>query len=281
VFAYDSEYLVEVLAATIYKMYHSVVIPPLSLVRSPDCETRKFGYVNNDGFVWRVLPATLQSLSYELPPSKTNSFYFIQDFHGGKDGRVWLTISEAGKLAVCKISKDRCYEDEAVFWNEIWGPNLAYTTTLLNANALIMPFVFHAHIVNGRIIFRPFGCKWSLGDCTMDDIGNSEIPGEFHRSLEIYYNDPLLVAKEALTHMAKAGYRHCDLEWRHVGLRPYKLSAAEREATKCDSLKEGAQWGVQPVLIDLHDTVKIPPGDDKEVVVNEGLMLLKAKSNQV
>ena len=129
-----------------------------------------------------------------------------------------------------------------------------------------MPFVFHAHMVNGRIIFRPFGYKWSLGDCNIDDIRKSDIPGAFDHSLENYYNQPLLVAKEALTNMANAGYGHGDLEWRHVGLRPYKLSETERE--------DGVEWGVQPVLIDLHDSKPISL-DEKEQVINEGLNKLK------
>ena len=283
VFPYDSVYLIEVLASTIYKMYHSVVIPPVSLVGSLNNEARKFGFVNKDGFVWRVLPASLQSLSYEMPTETITDFFFIQDFHGGKDGRVWLAITDTGKLAVCKISEDRCYEKEALCWNKISGSNLAYTTTLLKANALIMPFVFHAHMENGRIIFRPFGSKWSLGDCTVDDVRYSDIPGAFDPTLEHYYKQPLLVAEKALTDMANAGYKHCDLEWRHVGLRPYKLSKtdSEIEATKCDTLKEGAQWGVRPVLIDLHDTEEILTGESKQDVINEGLELLKAKLTQV
>ena len=269
VYTHDSVTLIEVLAATIYKMYHSVTIPPVSLIRSSSNKiTRKFGYVNNEGFVWKVLPSTLKSFSYEMPTDQTKNFYFIQDFHGGKDGRVWLSISEAGKLAVCKISKDHDYKNEALYWNTIWGPNLAYTTTLLNVNALIMPFVFHAHMVNGRIIFRPFGYKWSLGDCNIDDIRKSDIPGAFDHSLENYYNQPLLVAKEALTNMANAGYGHGDLEWRHVGLRPYKLSETERE--------DGVEWGVQPVLIDLHDSKPISLDEKEQVlVINEGLNKLK------
>lgn len=273
VYNYNDKCLIEVLAATVYKMYHSVANPPISLIRSNGNEIRKFGYANATGFVWKVLSPKLKTLTYEMPTSKTRNFYFIQDFHGGKDGRVWLTMSETGKIAVCKLSKVRDYEHEADLWNTIWGPKLAYTTTLLDAKALIMPFVFHAHIRNDDVIFRPFGSKWSSGDSTIDDIRNSEIPGNFNSSLEYYFNQPLLVAEEALRHMVMVGdngYKHCDIEWRHVGLLPFKIK----------DVGEG-EWAVKPVLIDLHDTIEISGEFDKEAFIQDALCILNYNSSAI
>ena len=283
VFPYNSKELVEVLASAIYKIYHSIIDPPINLLRSKNLENcsepRKFGFVNNNGFKWTVLPPKLTSLTYEMPKKGTNNFFFIQDFHGGKDGRVWLVTSKLGNVAVCKLSEIRKYKDEAGFWNEIWGPEIeAYTTTLLNARALIMPFVFHAHIIeNGQIIFRPFGNKWSSCESTINDICRSEIPGKFDPSLEHYYNQPRLVAEKALRDMADNGYIHGDLKWRHVGLLPFKKYDTENDRTELDdsNLNDNFKWAVKPVLIDLHDTQSIPPGYSKEDAVMESLEILE------
>lgn len=130
-----------------------------------------------------------------------------------------------------------------------------------------MPFVFHAHIENNQIIFRPFGSKWSSGDCTIDDIRKSEISGDFNFSLEHYYNQPFEVAEEALKHMVDKGYKHCDIEWRHVGLLPFKN----------EEVGTGV-WAVKPVLIDLYDTKELSANFDKETFIKEALCILKIKS---
>jgi hypothetical protein len=196
-----------------------------------------------------------------MPRNNTKKFYFIQDFHGGKDGRVWLSMSESGKLAVCKLSDSRSYVNEAILWNLFWcdDSKRVFTETLLQANALIMPFVFHGHLDlnTNKFSFRPFGPKWrNKVDCTVDDIRQSEISCDFDESLESYFDNPKIVAEEALKVMAKYGYEHGDLHWRHVGLMPYKRSDSE-------------QWAVKPVLIDLHDAVKSPKSAN--TIVSEGL----------
>ena len=270
IYTYYNTELIEVLAATIHKMYYSKVVPPTSMIRLAGSDSRKFGFVNKTNFVWKALPSNIE-LKYTMPTAKTKNFYFIQDFYGGKDGHVWLTMSAAGNLAVCKLSRNVSYKEEAKFWKIIWGCTSVYTTTLSKVNALVMPFVFHGYVdkTNRKVVFRPFGHKWSSRNysCTIDDIIKSEIPGEFDDSLQKYYDDPMLAAKDALAAMAEKGFRHGDLAWRHVGLLPYPLRR-KRKIIK---------WGVKPVLIDLHDTMRL--SGDASGMIEEGLKLLQEELN--
>lgn len=173
-----------------------------------------------------------------MPATQTKNFYFLKDFHGGRDGRVWLAMNESGKLCVIKLSPVRKYEDEVRNWRMIWGETSVRTMTLMNAQAMIMPVVFHGCRDKDKIFFRPIGSKCTEGDVTVNDIRNSEISCNFDGTLERYFEDPHQVAVEAITSMADKGYKHDDLDWRHVGLLPYPKTATE--------------WAVRPVLIDLH-----------------------------
>jgi uncharacterized protein (UPF0335 family) len=277
VYRFDDPSLIEVLAATISKIYHVQVEPPTSLTRSTG-EPRKFGYVHEDHFTWTILPGKcINALTYDMPTSQTRNFYLIQDFHGGRDGRVWLAVSDLGKVAVVKMSHERTYVKEAEAWKLIWGEKLAYTTTLLSANALVMPFVFHGYYQNQKVTFRPFGAKWTGGECTIDDIYASEILVKFNESLEIYFNNPMNAAKEALTEMAERGYAHRDLAWRHVGLMPYRVHSSSIDTTI---------WAVKPVLIDLHDVecfrVSCPSDEFKskvDSIVSAGIERLQEMLN--
>ena len=176
VYKYNDLELIEVLAAVTHKMYFSLVNPPTSLISG---EKRKFGKVDKERFVWTSL--SCKKLTYDMPPCNTMYFYFIQDFHGGKDGRVWLTVTNCGKVAVCKLSSDRTYDNEANLWNIIWESklsNIVFTTTLLNANALVMPFIFHGKYdqSTSHVTFRPFGPKWASSvTCSAEDIRGSEV----------------------------------------------------------------------------------------------------------
>jgi len=252
-YMYDDPTLIEVLAATIYKMKLTQINPPTSLIRSLPCdEPRRFGCVTNNTFNWVLLPRdlTIDKLTYEMPATHTKWYYFIQDFHGGRDGRVWLSMNEGGKLAVIKISRERSYETEVKNWQDIWDQNNVRQLTLLDANAMIMPVVFHGHIEGKTIFFRPIGPKWSTGTATVEDIRNSEVKCNFDESLETYFNEPIRVASEAITEMARKGYQHNDLHWRHVGLLPYH--------------KGDGVWAVKPVMIDLHEVTHFGKNLSKE-----------------
>jgi hypothetical protein len=260
VYNYNEPALIEVLAATIDKMLSSFSTAPTSLLRELNGEPRKFGCLRDDTFEWKALPRDLK-LTYQMP-EHTKWFYFIQDFHGGRDGRVWLTLSEAGKLAVLKMSKERSYEREANLWNAIWDVNCR-TLSFNDAKALVMPVVFHGGEVDECKFFRPIGPKWSVGVCTEEDIRDSEVECFFDDSLSKYFNNPILAAKEAIERMADRGYEHLDLHWRHVGLLPY--------------MSEEGSWAVRPVLIDLSDVRNIDL-NEKSTVISKSLHVLNITS---
>ena len=265
VYKYNDPYLIQILAAMIYKMHQVEIEPLISLVRSSGIESRKFGYIDANVFQWQVLPTDcVNNLTYTMPTSATANFFFIQDYGGGKDGRVWLSLSMAGKLAVVKLSKTSCYKNEARYWNEIWQKE-AYTRRLLGANALVMPFVFNASIREGKVVFPPLLRKESTGEYTVDDIRKSvNIPGGFDESLERYWNNPRMVAEEALREMAGKGYKHCDITWRHVGLMPDQYTNSPKSVI----------WRVKPVLIDLHDAQKLDSNVSQKDVVQQGMDIL-------
>jgi len=174
-----------------------------------------------------------------MPGSHTTNFYFLQDFHGGRDGRVWLAMNNSGRLCVIKLSWERSYTEEAKLWRVIWGQKDVKTMRLMNANAMMMPVVFHAFQSADVISFRPVGPKWSADSTTaITDIKNSEVQCSFDDSLEHYFNNHIQVATDAISAMAQKGYEHGDLKWEHVGLLPFQTA--------------GGRWGVKPVLIDLH-----------------------------
>jgi hypothetical protein len=242
VYNYQEYELIEVLATTINNMTVSLVSPPSSLLRiDSKSEQRRFGLISEDAFRWDMLPKnlTIESLTYTMPAKNTRNFYFLQDFHGGRDGRVWLAMNEGGRLSVIKLTKDRTYEEEVNNWNAIWEQEDVRTMTLMGANAMLMPVVFHAFTSDRGIVFRPIGPNWSADTTTTAaDIRQSEVKCDFNESLEKYFYDPHRVAWEAITVMARKGYQHDDLKWAHVGLLPFFI--------------EGKEWGVKPVLIDLH-----------------------------
>lgn len=248
-------------------MYHSKIVPPISLFSNANQEPRKFVYIHEGGLKWMTLPKDLK-LNYQMPTKQTKNYYFIRDLHGGKDGRVWLSISEAGKVAVCKLSNITSFDQEATLWNMLWCNNLAFTTKLLDANALIMPFVFYGcfDYEKKEIFFRSF-CP-NLISCTAQyirDSSTSYFGISFDDSLENYFNKPMKVAEESLRIMAKGGYQHHDLSWRHVGLLPYLQDTSS------------ITWSVKPVLIDLYDVSKLSEVTKLTIdsVVQEGLKILE------
>ena len=276
VFKFDDINLIEVLAATIHKMYHSKVDPSTSLIRLAEGDPRKFGFVDEETFIWKALPHNLK-LTYEMPTEHVGEFYFIKDFRGGKDGRVWLCLTEKGNLVVCKLDPDKSYVHEANNWNTIWGPNTAYTTTLYKANALVMSFVFHAYVDNksAKILFRSLVTKFSSESLTFEDFEKSEVFGEFDESLRKYYDDPMLAAVDALADLAKHKYEHFDLRWRHAGLLPYRIKNKTIGKTTNNNIK----WGVKPVLIDLYD---VQSSKKKSIdIINEGIRLLRKELHDI
>ena len=101
-------------------------------------------------------------LTFKPPSKSTSNYILLRDYHGGRDGRVWLATSESGHLAVLKFlnkypdeKKDKLNEraeKESKYWN-LLGYDSVYCCELNNSPAIIMPFCFHFDH-NKNIIFN-------------------------------------------------------------------------------------------------------------------------------
>ena len=269
VFRYDNPALIEALVSAVIKMNNVPIAPTRTILQQDEGGRRKFGCANisSSTFIWSVLPSEVSKLSFELPAPQSKNYYLLQDFHGGADGRVWLSMNGKGRLCVLKFSSSPdLLSGEAKIWNEVWGIS-ARNIRLLDSPAMLMPFVFHGCILPGnRVGFRPLG-SWLSGEFNVDSIlNNAEVDADFDRkSVTEYYNDPDKVAREALQVLAHAGYQHNDLHWRHVALLPYK-----------DDVLSSNKWKVRPILIDVCRLTAIDR-KDVESVIHYGLEQLKVE----
>jgi hypothetical protein len=210
---------------------------------------RKFAFVEENAYNWRALPLKLTSFSYEMPLPHSKSFYLVCSYHGGRDGKVWLAASSSGRLVVIKfVASAEGAAMEADRWIKVWKVK-ARSCTLVGAPAVLVPFVFHGKIhrseeVGDYLAFTPpnswtnmpldTDCDKLLGDGTIKENGS------FDRSqLQRFISDPVNAATIAIMDMAKQGFVHGDISWRHVGLLPQKQPAG--------------MWNVKPALIDLTD----------------------------
>lgn len=270
VFKRDDKQLIEILVTTVKKMYSSPIDPPKTLLPQ-EGERRRFAYVCAEQFSWVVLPC-LKQLTYSLPTRQTKSFYFLQDYHGGRDGRVWLSVTGAGNLVVIKLSPDSKFNKECENWNAIWGVSNVFCTTLYNANALILPFAFHARrTLHNEIRFRSPNHWTSDVDSKEQATYNSEMTDKIsHESLSKYVNNPQLAAEEAITAMVEQGYVHQDIAWRHVALLPQRPNS-----------NKSTEWTVKPILIDLHQVRKLTQTDEetKSKEIQKALDQLKLESD--
>ena len=90
---------------------------------------------------------------------------------------------------------------------------------------------------------------------------DSDVDANFDKENVLhYYNNPRMVAKEALEALASKGFAHGDLHWRHVALLPVY------DKTKL-------LWRVKPILIDLTHLTACNE-QERESIVLEGMQLL-------
>ena len=267
-FRYNEPSLVEALVSVIIEMSKSIIEPPTlflgrgqrkgSLTKRID--VRKYGFVDRIDFKWSAIPSGLENLSFELPTGHTKSFYLLEDFHGGADGRVWLAMNSSGRLCVLKFSKSANLMEEACAWKIAWNTADVRVVQLLDCNALIMPFAFHAYVKGSSVFFRGLH-KWKSEDLSAESLMDSDVDANFDKeNVLYYYNNPRMVAKEALEALASKGFAHGDLHWRHVALLPVY------DKTKL-------LWRVKPILIDLTRLTACNE-QERESIVLEGMQLL-------
>ena len=267
-FRYNEPALVEALVSVVSEMSKSIIEPPTSFLGrgqrkgglTERIDVRKYGFVDRIGFKWSALPSGLENLSFELPTARTKSFFLLEDFHGGADGRVWLAMNSSGRLCVLKLSDSTNFIEEACAWKVAWNAADVRVVQLLNCNALMMPFAFHAFVEGSSVFFRGLH-KWKSEDLSAESIMDSDVNAKFDKeSVLHYYNNPRLVAEEALEALASKGFAHGDLHWRHVALLPVY------DETK-------SLWKVKPILIDLT-RLNACNEQERESIAQKGMLLL-------
>jgi hypothetical protein len=245
VYRWDQPELIPLLLSVLVKMTYARRDPPR--IFSGETTQCKYGLADKFSFRWVKLKANFQTTLKFFP--KIHKFYLLQDYHGGKDGRVWLASSVKGSLAVVKLSSERTYIREAELWRTLWCKKV-YVTRLLDVDALIMPYAFHGYIkADGYPSFRTLKA-WNMGNSTLEDFVHNGTRDDIdENSIRVYLQNPLRAAKEAIRAMIKAGFRHNDLKWSHVALLPYRYAQ---------------KWKVKPILIDLHDVTRLPVDADSK-----------------
>ena len=177
--------------------------------------------VSEKKFEWTLVSKPLK-LTLLPPDSRTNAFYFLRDYHGGADGRVWLAASVAsGRLAVIKFISGSDAEtkasDEAGVWNKF--KIRAYSTTLINRACVVMPYAAHVKKVVGELSLLSELNMWCVGS-----EGSSELLDiDYYPMLqdELSKHTPLADRmKDAINYFAANRVKHNDIEWRHLAVLP-------------------------------------------------------------
>ena len=223
------------LASVIEKALASPIIPVSKKLSS----TRLYPFLFPTGMYSRRLPPkfTLRmDVTAQKPTSGEATLIILHSLSKGRDGACHVAANTAGKSCVVKFFKvprgeDReerekqLAEKEALRWNEIWEDvtNVTAWTTQLKGreHVLVMPYV---------------------------------------RTLEDKVGAYEAEVREAISHMARKGYKHPDLrsdsgpKWHHVGVR----------------VVEGK---LKAVLVDLTDLHEIDKDKEEEVRMAENEML--------
>lgn len=281
---YNDKNLALTLISCLYKMSLSSYNNPINL-RDSDAKFRRVTSNLEKYPPWEHLPKDIP-ITYRYPRGNTTNFYLIQDYHGGRDGYVWLA-STCNKteinIVVIKFSrllddengvndeikkkmKQESLENEAEIWKKIWQITKPRVDIILGQHAIIMPFVFHCQNQGSKIFFTP-PYRWTKNTNQVPNIFESDEIEE-NKQFDItqcqkYINNPLVAAKEALKKMIDAGYKHNDVKWSHVALMPSK------------SLK-GDKWILSPIMIDLTDATNIEneSEDEKKIILESSIAKL-------
>ncbi|KAI3660271.1 hypothetical protein MP638_005134 [Amoeboaphelidium occidentale] len=201
-----------------------------------DVFERQFVIATKNSFSWGKLQK--MPFTYTMPAENTRNFVVVHSYHHGGDGRVWWSFSKKGK---------------ATLWKKIWMADAAFCCPLNGQSVIVIPFAWHCRPLyddNDKVSSIRFS---RVHDWVYDQIGKSPAQNivvkedeELEKCLADF--DPVKVAFEAIVTMADAGYKHEDLEWRHVALLPISKKR----------MFDKVQWSLRPILIDLtrHSSVK-------------------------
>lgn len=228
-------------------MAHSPHEPPAQLV---DALRPRWRVAEAPPYHWkRLTNFTLKLL--QAVDIRSASFFLLQDYRGGADGRVWLVAAESsGALGVIKFPRRHLarhhLEAEAELWKKVWGARSTRVVVLADEPALLMPFAFHAHrCPDGSLHFLP--PDHLRPDQTVSYLSDVD-PAELDALIAMANADPMAIAEEAIRTMAGAQYEHLDVHWRHVAFvvqRHAGTNALQRHA----------------LLIDLGRVSRLPSAD--------------------
>jgi hypothetical protein len=149
VFEYSEIELVESLVTLLYKVSMTPVASPQNFIELH----KKYIVAKKESFRYESLPSEpskLEYFSYKMPDALCQSFYILQYYHRGGDGRVALCCSKDGRLCVLKFLLNRDGEEEALnrerdLWNVLWETKCR-VVQINRRFALLMPFCFHIRI---------------------------------------------------------------------------------------------------------------------------------------
>mmetsp|Transcript_14575 Transcript_14575/g.13170 ORF Transcript_14575/g.13170 Transcript_14575/m.13170 type:complete len:511 (-) Transcript_14575:5-1537(-) len=187
--------------------YNAGYISPVPL-HSVD---RVYILVCKEGWFWTNGNDIKSPLDFNPPKKSAKNYYLLRDFHGGSDGRVWLSTTKSGKLAVIKFLNDDSSADKEVeFWH-LLGFDSVYHIKLNKKTALVLPFAFHYNNEGTSI-----DNTWWKGENTAPAVQSFDYFLE--QASKIASAETAL--QECIKLCAKSKLIHEDIEWRHVAMFP-------------------------------------------------------------
>lgn len=214
------------------------------IVVAINSSTRCYIEVLSQLWQWKTIEKDL-NLSLSPPNTCPTSLLLLRDYHGGSDGRVWLTASPSGQIAVLKIlnTGPDSFVDaqkEASAWARCGFT--AFASEFMKLPRVVMPFAMHAKIHSGKLVLVEGLNNWTSSD-------NHEVSCEETESVAHYWDFVDLVWSErrsigtilhnAVYFLAKCKVAHLDIELRHVALVPIFSETINKLV------------GIQDMLIDL------------------------------
>ena len=234
---YDNPNLMKYLVSIMVKCYNRRMlnnIPPLiSLLR----KNRIVLKLKNASCSWTILPKSITKLSLKPPDLSANitELYLLRDFHRGSEGKVWLGCNKKGNLVILRIpiiklkNKESIdlaiikLENECNMWNRVYGANTAKIVILNDdQKTLLMPVVFCCQY-NYDKREKKFNATLQMNRNPNDrllELDESQVDSLKVVNVNIKLCNPDNVATSIFSKIAKMGFVHKDVAWRHIGVKP-------------------------------------------------------------
>lgn len=251
--------LIKVLISVILKAWYSPIVP-IHLFSSG----RTYLICNRVAYEWTSFTTneiSNETISLIIPPAQTQNFIVLRYFHSGGDGDVFLGISSSKRICVIKHFYESIKQErEYYLWSKLYNVPI-FKKELSSRPSLIMPYVFHVQEKEKELSFNFDIRSWSLDSSTRETSTLYDTQFEYIRDRleELALGlSPQIVAINAITDFAMAGYQHDDLYWRHVALLPHFDNST------------GDIISLQCILIDLSNVSNISENNitEQEAIMN-------------